>query len=195
MKNVLSLSLFFIIGVLSSCSNDDASINSTEESSYNSKDISLIQQKMGGIFYHLSNETIVRQSLTNKKVEIDFKNVNYKKSFILLNFNNEKGLNFYFLSQKNGDQFYFIQKNDITINVSEMVNRAYYEKRNKVDTKNYTFRESESWGDCYKRVKAQLVEMVEADGENLAICDGLNYLGLCDAAIAASAAAICTRDT
>lgn len=197
MKKVLkiSISIFFILVVLSSCSNEDTFINSSEESFYNSKDISLIQQKMGGIFSHLSNENVVRQNLTNKNVEIDFNNVNYKKSFVLLNFNNENGLNFYFLSQKNGNQFYFIQKNDITINVSDMVNMAYYEKRNNVNNKNYSVRLSETWGECYKRVKSQLVDLVEADGENLAICDGLNYLGLCDAAISAAAAAICTRDT
>ncbi len=28
----------------------------------------------------------------------------------------------------------------------------------------------------------------------MAICDGLNFLGLCDAAIASAAAVICTRE-
>jgi hypothetical protein len=52
-----------------------------------------------------------------------------------------------------------------------------------------------AWGDCYKRVKAQLQKIVNHDGTNEAICDGLNYMGLCDAAIAAAASAICLKDS
>lgn len=194
MKNFIRIpfSLFFIAVIFYSCSTEDINTTDLAESFYKSADISIIEEKMGGTFYPLINETRIKQNLINE-VEIDFNTIDYKKSFMLENFNNNIGLNLYFISQKDESPFYFLQKSDMTINVSELVRRAKYEITHNINSNSK--KAEESWGDCYKRVKARMTELVEEDGENLAICDGLNYLGLCDAAIASASATICTRDT
>ena len=50
-----------------------------------------------------------------------------------------------------------------------MVRRAKYEITHNINCDHFKKAE-ESWGDCYKRVKARMTESVEDDGENFAIC-------------------------
>lgn len=99
----------------------------------------------------------------------------------------DKNSTFVFISRNNNlEDIYFIYTNNNLLELSEM---------DKNILTNSTVQKSSEWDECYKRVKALYYEAIEAGSDGGAICDGLNYLGLCDAAVAAASASICTSDT